>query len=101
MKNHKTLDLAAHPWQLALLEPFVKPLEAGDAVCYTLEGDLRRLLPHEFADGFVVDPERQSIAWPDQRWYTLLTPLGLDLQLGISRKNAIEFFSKVFSEEKA
>ena len=60
MKDMKTLDIEAHPWQIAFITPWLKPLETGESVIAS-GPYVRRALPTEKIDGIVERSRRSFI----------------------------------------
>ena len=96
---YKTLDLAAHPWQHALVAEWCRPLDLKESVKFLNGGTrIRRCLPFEFMDG-VVEDFRLSVLWPDEYVYELLTANGIEYSYAADREDAYQFFEKAFTKE--
>ena len=95
MKDMKTLDIEAHPWQIAFITPWLMPLETGESVIAS-GPYVRRALPTEKIDG-IVERSRRSFIWPDERVYDVMGEKGSEIFYAAPMKDSLRFFTNAFS----
>lgn len=91
----KTLDIEAHPWQIAFITPWLKPLETGESVIAS-GPYVRRALPTEKIDG-IVERLWRSYIWPDECVYDVMGEKGAEIFYAAPMKDSLRFFTNAFS----
>ena len=97
MKDHKTLELEQCPWQIALLEPWLRPLCIGEVVTST-GPYIRRALPSD-KNTSIIEGYRSSRLWADEYIYEVASARGQDIYYAMPKGEAYRFFAKQFSKD--
>lgn len=96
MKDHRTLELDKHPWQIELLVPLLKPLEKGESIRFE-KGGIRRCFPHEIMEG-TIELIRPSAVFLGENLYEVMTRYGIDFCYCLDGNDLLLFLEKYFSK---